>query len=42
MRVSNRTNVATDDTVLVSFSPALVVKAGSTVTLDLVVELKDG
>jgi hypothetical protein len=42
MRVSNRTNVATDDTVLISFSPALVVKAGSTVTLNLVVELKDG
>jgi hypothetical protein len=42
MRVSNRTNVATDDTVLVSFSPALVIRAGSTMTLDLVAELKDG
>jgi hypothetical protein len=41
MRVSTRANVATDDTVLVSFNPALVVKAGSTHTLDLVVELRN-
>lgn len=41
VRVSTRANVATDDTVLVSFNPALVVKAGSTHTLDLVVELTD-
>lgn len=41
VRVSTRANVATDDTVLVSFNPALVVKAWATETLDLIVELKD-
>lgn len=38
-RISTRANVSTDDTVLVSFNPALVVKAGGTETVDLVVEL---
>lgn len=41
MRVSTRSNVSTDDSVLVSFNPALVVKAGATETIDLVVELRD-
>lgn len=38
-RVSSRANVTVDNTVLLTFSPALVVRAGQTVTLDLVVEL---
>ena len=42
MRVSNRSNVSIDDEVLLSFSPALAVQAGQTVTLDLIVELDTG
>lgn len=38
-RISSRGSVNIDDEVLVSFTPALVVKAGSTETIDLVVEL---
>ena len=41
-RVSSRANVTVDNTVLLTFSPALVVQAGQTVSLDLVVELKEG
>ena len=41
VRVSTRANVATDDSVLVSFNPSVVIKAGSTETLDLVVELRE-
>ena len=39
MRVSGRQTVGSDNTVYVTFSPAFVVKAGSTETLDLVVSL---
>ncbi|MCH8518617.1 S-layer homology domain-containing protein [Candidatus Gracilibacteria bacterium] len=42
VRVSNRAGVTIDDKALISFSPALVVQAGQTVTLDLVVELNTG
>ena len=42
VRVSSRSNVSIDEEVLLSFSPALVVQAGQTVTLDLVVELASG
>ncbi len=41
-RISSRGSVNIDDEVTVSFTPALVVKAGSTETVDLVVELKAG
>lgn len=39
VRVSNRANITSDDLATVSFSPALVVKAGGTETLELIVEL---
>ncbi len=39
MRVSGRQSVGSDGTVFVTFSPALVVKAGSTESLDLVVSM---
>ena len=38
-RISSRGSVNIDDEVTVSFTPALVVKAGSTETIDLVVQL---
>lgn len=41
IRVSNRSNVATDETVTITFTPAIVVTAGSTKTLDLIVELRE-
>jgi len=39
VRVSSRGTVASDNKVVVSFAPALVVKAGSTLSIDLVGEL---
>jgi hypothetical protein len=39
VRVTNRANITSDDLATVSFSPALVVKAGGTETLELIVEL---
>ncbi len=41
-RISSRGSVNIDDEIIVSFTPALVVKAGSTETIDLVVELAAG
>jgi len=38
-RISSRGSVNIDEEIIVSFTPALVVKAGSTETIDLVVEL---
>lgn len=39
IRVSNRSNVGIDELVTITFTPAFVVTAGSTQTLDLIVEL---
>ncbi len=41
-RVSSRGSVNIDNEITVSFTPAMVVKAGTTETIDLVVELNDG
>jgi len=41
-RVSGRQTVSSDDSVYITFSPALVVKAWSTETLDLTVSLSGG
>lgn len=41
VRISNRASVGIDELANVSFTPALTVKAGSTETIDLVVELKE-
>jgi hypothetical protein len=42
IRVSNRTSITMDDTAVVTFTPSLVINAGSTETLDLIVELAEG
>ena len=39
VRVSSRATVSSDDTLVVSFAPALVVAAGKTVSVDLMAEL---
>ena len=39
MRVTGRQTLGTDNSVIISFSPALVIKAGSTEGLDLVASL---
>jgi hypothetical protein len=39
VRVSSRATVSSDDTTVLSFSPALVVAAGKTVSIDLMAEL---
>lgn len=40
IRVSNRSSVGIDEDAVVTFTPALTVRAGSTETLDLIVEMK--
>lgn len=40
IRVSNRASVGIDEDAVVTFTPALTVRAGSTETLDLIVEMK--
>lgn len=39
VRISSRATVATDGTVTISFSPSMIVKAGSTMALDLVASM---
>lgn len=40
VRVSSRSSIASDNKAILSFAPALVVKAGTTVSLDLYAEMK--
>lgn len=42
VRVSGRQTVWSDDTVYITFSPAVIIKAGSTVSLDLIASLNAG